>query len=281
MLQPRWRPALLTFAKLALGGALALYLAVLAAMFLAQRQMQYFPDHSSQTLESLGLEGVSVVGLVAVDGVSSDLWLAPAKDGRPVVLFFHGNAGSVADRAPRMRAYLSQGFGVAFLSYRGFGPSTAPITEAGLIADAEAAYGWLLAAGIPPERLMLAGESLGTGVAVQLAARHRVAALSLTAPYSSTVDVAAALYPWIPVRLLMKDQFRSDLYIGQIRAPILIQHGDADRVVPFHFGQKLHALAGPRARFVTLPGMGHEAIFDPATWAREMVFFAEALPDAP
>ncbi len=264
----------MTVIKVLIGGALVLYLMALGVMFAVQRQLQYFPDRSHRPPESVGLHGVSVITLTADDGVASDLWYAPAQGDRPTILFFHGNAGSVADRAERLRAYLSQGYGAAFLSYRGFGPKPAAITEAGLIADAEAAYAWLVAQGIAGGRIVLVGESLGTGVAVQIAARHPVAAMALAAPYSSTADVAAAVYPWIPVRMLMHDQFRSDLFIGQINAPILIQHGDADQVVPYRFGQKLHSLAPPGATFVTLPGLGHEAIFAPDTWAREMTFFA-------
>lgn len=247
-------------------------------MFTLQRQLQYFPDNSPRSPESVGLQGVKVIALTAADGGTSDLWVAPAQPGKPTVLFFHGNAGSVADRADRLRATLSQGFGAAFLSYRGFGRSTAAITEPGLIADADAAYAWLRAQGIAPGQIMFVGESLGTGVAVQIAARHPVGAVALATPYTSTADVAAAVYPWLPVRLLMRDQFRSDLFIGQITAPILIQHGDADQVVPYRFGQALHALAPPGTQFVTLKGAGHEAIFDPDTWAREMAFFAGISP---
>ncbi len=265
---------MLTVLKVTIGGVLGIYLLVLAGMFMLQRQLQYFPDHSPRSPESVGLQGVKVIGLTAADGVACDLWVAPAETGKPVILFFHGNAGSVADRADRLRATLSQGFGAAFLSYRGFGPSRAEITEAGLIADADAAYAWLRAQGIAPGQIMVVGESLGTGVAVQLAARHPVGAVALAAPYTSTADVAAAVYPWLPVRLLMRDQFRSDLFIGQITAPILIQHGNADQVVPYRFGQALHALSPPGTQFVTLPGLGHEAIFAPETWAREMAFFA-------
>lgn len=265
---------MLTLIKLMIGGALGIYLLVLAVMFTVQRQLQYFPDSSLRPPESVDLQEVKVVSLTAADGVTSDLWYAPAQGDKPTILFFHGNAGSVADRAGRLRATLSQGFGAAFLSYRGFGPSCAEITEPGLIADADAAYGWLRAQGIAPGQIMLVGESLGTGVAVQIAARHAVGAVALASPYTSTADVAASVYPWLPVRLLMHDQFRSDLFIGQITAPILIQHGDADVVVPYRFGQALHALAPAGTQFVTLPGLGHEAIFDPGAWARELAFFA-------
>lgn len=119
---------------------------------------------------------------------------------------------------------------------------------------------------------MLVGESLGTGVAVQLAAMQKVAAVVLEAPYSSAVDVAAELYWWLPVRSLMRDQFRSIDHIGAVTAPLLVLHGQADTVIPFSQGQKLfNAAPGPK-RFVALPGLGHEALFSPATWAREVAF---------
>lgn len=263
--------------KFAVGGLVAVYLLAVAAMFFAQRQLQYFPSHLGTTPTEAGLPQIQTVDLIAADGGKSLLWYGAAAAGKPTILFFHGNAGEVADRADRLRAYLAQGYGVAFLSYRGFGASHAPITEAGLIADATAGYHWLLAQGIAPAHLIVVGESLGTGVAVQLAATQPVAAVALGAPYSSTLDVAQGRFGWLPVRLLMHDQFRSDLYIPRISVPILIQHGDADRVIPYRYGQRLAGLAGANATLVTLQGRGHEALFTPAFWAREMAFFA-ALP---
>lgn len=263
--------------KLAFTIAVGVYLAVMLGMFAFQRSLQYFPSHQAPAPKAMGLAQVSVIELTAKDGIKSQLWFAPARAGMRTILFFHGNAGEVAGRADHMRAYMQQGYGAAFVSYRGFGASHDKITEAGLMQDAQAGYDWLIAQGVSPRNLIVVGESLGTGVAVQLAAANPVAALALGAPYSSTVDVAAASYPWLPVRLLMLDQFRSDLAIGRITAPILIQHGDADRVIPYRFGQRLFSLAGKQAQFITLKGRGHEALFDSDTWAREMAFFA-ALP---
>lgn len=255
--------------------ALGLYLVVLIAMFTFQRQLQYFPSHKAPHPDAVGLAGVDVIDLPTADSETVRLWYAQAKPGQPTVLYFQGNAGEIADRSDRFAYYQSIGFGVAFLSYRGYGDSTGSSTEAGLILDATTAYDWLIGQKIAPARIMLVGESLGSGVAVQLAAKHVVGGVALEAPYTTTADVAAGIYPWLPVRWLMKDQFRSIDHIAQITAPLLILHGDADQVIPYMFGQNLFAAANAPKTFETLPDQGHEALFDPNTWAREAAFFVQ------
>src|SRR5262249_39306345 len=146
-----------------------------------------------------GLQGVEDVELTSTDGETLQAWYSPAQAGRATILYFHGNGGEIADRPERFTAYQAQGFGAFFLSYRGYGASTGSPSEQGLINDARAAYDWLMAKGIDPGELMLVGESLGSGVAVQLAAERRVRALALEAPFASAVDVAAAAYWWLPV----------------------------------------------------------------------------------
>ena len=146
-------------------------------------------------LEPLGLVGVGLVDvqrvpLATADGETVVLWWADPAPDRPVILYFHGNAGSIAQRADRLAFYQSRGYGAAFLSWRGYGGSTGHPTEAGLMQDAEAAYAYLLAQGVAPDRIVLLGESLGSGVAVQLAARHKVAAVILEAPYTAAVDLS-------------------------------------------------------------------------------------------
>ena len=265
--------------KLALLAVPVLYAAVLSATFVMQRQLQYFPSRADPAPAEVGLTGVTRQTLTTPDGETLVLWVAPAAAGRPTILYFHGNAGSIADRADRLAFYRAQGFGAAFLSYRGYGGSSGRITEAGLITDAVAAYDWLLAEGIAGDEIVLLGESLGTGVAVQLAARRPVGAVVLEAPYTAAVDVAALVYPWLPVRLLMKDQFRSSAHIGQVTAPLLILHGTADEVIPFAMGEALFAAANQPKTFVPLEDVGHEALFDPKTWALEAAFLAKLFPE--
>ena len=256
-------------------GVVGLYLLVVVAMFVFQRQLQFFPGHRAPNPQEAGLRGVEVIDLPTPDGETVRLWYAPAAPGKPTVLYFQGNAGEIADRANRFAAYQSAGLGVAFLSYRGYGDSTGQISEAGLITDATAAYDWLITQDVAATRIMLVGESLGSGVAVQLAAKHPVGGVALEAPYTSTADVAAQIYPWLPVRLLTKDQFRSIDHIANVTAPLLIQHGDADAVIPYPMGQALFAAANTPKTFETLANQGHEALFQPAIWAREIAFFAQ------
>ena len=137
-------------------------------------------------------------------------WYAPAQGDKPTILFFHGNGGDIAGAASASPIYQQAGFGVMFLSYRGYGESTGSPSEAGLIADAKAAYDWLASRDIPADRIVLVGESLGTGVASTACLAHRaVAAIALEAPFTSAADVARLSYWWLPVGLLMKDQFQS------------------------------------------------------------------------
>jgi fermentation-respiration switch protein FrsA (DUF1100 family) len=255
-----------------------LYAAVVSGLFLMQREMMYAPARRDPSPEEAGLTGVERVRLATSDGETVVLWFAPPAQGRPVVLFLHGNAGAMADRADRLAFYQARGLGAAFLSWRGYGGSTGRPSEAGLQADGLAALAFLADRGIGPGRVVLVGESLGTGVAVQLAARQNVGAVVLEAPFTAAVDIAADAYPWVPVRWLMRDRFLSRDHIGRVRAPVLILHGEADRVVPFAMGRALHDLANPPKEFVSLGPVGHEALFDPATWARGVDFIDRVFP---
>jgi fermentation-respiration switch protein FrsA (DUF1100 family) len=174
-----------------------------------------------------------------------------------VVLYFHGNGGALRYRVARFRAVIADGNGLIALSYRGYGGSTGAPTEAGLIADAEAAYAFA-AAHYPAERIVLWGESLGSGVAVALAAGHKVDRIVLEGSFTSAADVGARAYPFLPVRLFMKDQFRSDLRIANVTAPLIFLHGMRDRVVPITLGERLYALANEPKRFVRFSDAGHE-----------------------
>src|SRR5262249_5673448 len=151
---------------------------------------------------------------------------------------------------------IANGTGLIALNFRGYGGSTGTPTEEGLHRDADAAYAFAVAR-YAPERIVLWGHSLGTGVAVRLASEKPVGKVILEAPYTSTVDVAAALFPYVPVRWLMKDQFRSDERIGAVTAPLLIMHGGRDDVISIAFGRKLFALAHEPKRFIAYDNGNH------------------------
>ena len=249
------------------------YVLITIYMYVTQRSHQYFPGRQGLTASAAGLAHVEDVRLTSSDGETLQAWYSPAQSGRATLLYFHGNGGEIADRAERFAAYQAQGFGVFFLSYRGYGASTGSPTEPGLIKDAHAAYDWLAARGIKPGEMMLVGESLGSGVAVQLAAERPVRALALEAPFASAANVAAMAYWWLPVRLLMKDKFESFAFIGKIKAPLLVIHGDLDGIVPLSEGRALFARANEPKEMVVVPGGSHVSIFSPDSWALEMRFF--------
>lgn len=268
----------MAFLKLTLATFGLLYAVALSGMYVFQRDLQYFPTRRDPAPPTLGLTGVERVALPTPDGETLVLWLSPPHEGRPTILFLHGNAGEIADPADRFAFYQARGYGVAFLSWRGYGGSSGAPSETGLLADAKAAYDHLRARGVAADRIVLVGESLGTGPAVITAAANPVGAVVLEAPYSAAVDIARAAYPWLPVGLLMKDQYRSRDHIAAIRAPLLILHGEADRVIPPGFGRRLFDAARDPKTFLSLGPVGHEALFSPDTWAAEADFIDRLMP---
>jgi uncharacterized protein len=236
---------------------LALYVGIVVLMYFAQRRLMYFPEALRTTPADAGFPQAEEVTLVAQDGEHVIVWhVAPLGD-KPVLLYFHGNAGSLRYRIDRFRPLIGNGMGLVALSYRGYGGSSGRPSEQGLLHDARAAYDFA-ARHYPVERIALWGESLGTGVAVAIASERTVRCVVLEAPYTSTVDIAAAAYPFIPVRWLMHDQFRSDLRIPHVTAPVMILHGDRDPVIPITSAERLFGLIRAPKHFTRIAGGEHE-----------------------
>jgi len=236
--------------------ALLGYGAFVALLYVTQRAMQYFPERSRTAPAAAGLPQAEEVVLDTTDGERVIVWHVPPRGNKPVVLYFHGNGGSLRLRVHRFRALTADGSGLVALSYRGYGGSSGAPSETGLAADALAAYAFTIAR-YPVERIVLWGESLGSGVAIALAAAIPVGCLILESPFTSAADVGAQTYWFVPVRLLMKDQFRSDLRIGKVMAPVLVLHGERDGVVPIALAERLYGLIKTPKRFVRFAGVGH------------------------
>jgi fermentation-respiration switch protein FrsA (DUF1100 family) len=235
------------------------YGGLLLLVYLGQRALQYFPERARTPPAAAGLPEAEEVVLDSSGGERVIVWHIPPRGEKPVVLYFHGNGGSLRGRVDRFRALAADGTGLIALSYRGYGGSSGRPTEKGLIDDALAAYAFA-AARYPASRLALWGESLGTGVAVALAAQKPVGRIVLESPFTSIADIAAQIYWFFPVRLLIKDSFRSDLLIGTVTAPFLILHGDKDSIVPIALGDQLYKLITAPKRFVRFPGAGHNEL---------------------
>jgi fermentation-respiration switch protein FrsA (DUF1100 family) len=237
--------------------AISVYAALCAFMYFAQRGLMYFPDRTRTAPADAGLPEAKEEKLVTADGETIIIWHIPPRDQtKSVVVYFHGNGGALNLRAQRFAQLALEGVGVVGVSYRGYGGSTGAPSEDGLIADGIAAYEFA-AKLYSPARVALWGESLGTGVAVAVAAEAPVAKLVLETPFTSAVDVGASVYFFLPVRFLMKDQFRSDLRIKNVKAPVLILHGENDSVVPIAFGEKLYEMIVGEKKFARFKGGAH------------------------
>jgi fermentation-respiration switch protein FrsA (DUF1100 family) len=224
--------------------------------------MLYRPPQTVRTAPAdAGLPAAEEIVLDTADGEKVIAWHVPPREGRPVVMFFPGNGDVLATRVARLRTLTEDGTGLLALSYRGYGGSSGHPTEKGLLLDAAAAYAFV-AARYPSARIVVWGFSLGTGPAVALAAARPIGKLVLEAPYTSTVDVAAAILPFFPVRALMKDQFRSDALIGKVNVPLLVMHGERDPGISIRLGERMFALANEPKRMVRFPLGGHENLDD-------------------
>lgn len=221
--------------------ALALYLIVLALAYIFQRSLLYFPPQFYNPPPDWMSE------IEAADG-SMAWWAPPARDSAPIIFVFHGNASSLDSNLHIFRDLHARGYGVLSVGYPGYPGNTGRPTQSALVAAAMAQYDWVAAQGISSERIVLYGTSLGSGVAAQLAARRGVSLIILDAPFESTFAIAKSQMRILPVRLLMKDTYRSDLALGQIDTPLIWIHGRQDRVIPLSSGQALFdGYAGPKS----------------------------------
>ena len=238
------------------------YLGGLAALFLLQRSFLFpIPQALRTAPAAAGFPQAEEHLLTTDDGERVIVWHVPAKPGHPVVLYFHGNGDFLAGFFGRFRDLIADGTGIVALSYRGYAGSSGQPSEQGLLRDAAAAYAFT-AARYSADRIVAWGFSLGSGVAVALAAEQPVAKLILEAPYTSIADVAASAFPVFPVRHVLRDPFYSDQRIGRVKAPLLIMHGARDPTIAIGFGERLFALAHEPKQFVRFAEGGHNDLDD-------------------
>ena len=260
--------------------ALGLYLLLALFMFGCQRSFLYFPDKSDPDIGDAGVEGLVAVRLESEPGLEVEHWYRPAAaaDG-PVLVVFHGNAGHIGHRVPKYRPLLDAGFGLFLAEYRGYGGNAGKPDETGLTADARAVMAYLAGAGIAGDRVIVFGESLGGGPAVKMAVEFDVAGLVLESPFTSIGDVAQAHYWYLPARWLVLDKWDNAGRIGGLRAPLLIIHGERDRVVPTRFGRELFELAPEPKQALFVPGADHNGLFNhPEVISAVIAFVREQAP---
>jgi fermentation-respiration switch protein FrsA (DUF1100 family) len=220
-----------------------LYLLLLAGMTFFQRKLMYFPNKNIAPPNEYGLWGIEEHFILSEDGTKLHLWYKPAKEGMPTIVYFHGNAGHIGDRANIIAAFASKGLGVVVTNYRGYGKSEGTPDEIGIYDDARASIKWLLGKEIPQHNIAFYGESLGTGVAIKMATEFTPKALFLQAPYTSVVNRAAEIHWYLPVKHLIRDHFNSLARIKQVTTPLTIFHGRKDNIIPVIHGETLLAAA--------------------------------------
>jgi fermentation-respiration switch protein FrsA (DUF1100 family) len=251
--------------KVIILAVVGLYAVAATVMYLAQRRFIYFPEPARTPPQTAGLPDVAERIVATPDGEKLIVWYGKAKPGQPTVLYFHGNGGALEFRSASIRRYLDHGRGMFMMSYRGYSGSTGSPSEVANVADAKLAYDALVQEGVRPEDIILYGESLGSGVATQVAAEKKVAGVILDSPFTSIAELAAQIYPWLPVNWLLTDRYDSILHIRDVHVPVFIVHGEADDIVPVEMGRHLFAAANEPKEIVTMPGAGH-AVHDDVTF---------------
>lgn len=254
------------------------YLLLAGIMFAFQRTLMYPAGKTLPAIEAVGLPGLSEVELRTKDGLLQRHWYVPARSsGAPTVVVFHGNAGQLADRVPKFSFFADAGYGVFFVGYRGYSGNEGSPTQSDLVEDAATVLNWLREQGILPEKTVLYGESLGSGVAVQLAAEQHFAAVVLEAPFTSVADVAQAHYWYLPARWLILDQWNSLAKADKLRTPVLLIHGEQDAVTNVRFGrQLLDAIQAPKEG-IFVPQAGHNDLYNFGLRERVTNFVAQTV----
>jgi fermentation-respiration switch protein FrsA (DUF1100 family) len=267
----------MTVLKWLAGLALIAWCGGVALLYFAQRSILFpIPERHRTPPDAAGFPQAEEHTLQTADGEKLVAWHVAPRAGKPVVIFFHGNGDILAWRAPWFAKLTADGTGLVAVSFRGYAGSSGSPSEAGLLQDAEAAYAFA-AQRYAPERIVSWGYSLGSGPAVALAAKHRTAALVLEAPYTSIADVAAAAFPFAPVRWFVRDPFHSDQWIADVTCPVLIMHGERDVTIPIRFGEKLYGFAREPKQMVRFPEAAHNDLDDFGTTEVARAFLAKTL----
>ncbi len=230
-------------------------------LYFFQRNILFVPGTSVPDAAEAGMPDMEVIMLPSSDGLRLLSWYRPARDALPTILYFQGNAGNLETQARLMKPLYDAGYGLFMLGYRGYGGNAGEPTEEGFIADARASLQYIRGRGVNDDEIVLYGRSLGTGVATQIATEIEARGLILQAPFTSVPDMGAERYPWLPVRLLARDQFNTIDKIAGVGEPLFIYWGSADRTVPPHHPAAVFAAAREPKAHVIIEGAGHSNLF--------------------
>ena len=229
-----------------------IYFLVLVFLYFYQRNLLYHPNENNYSEDKISVD-IENVRIKTSDNIELLGWYHEKnlKDFKTLI-FFHGNAGSLETRIHKLNHFRDMNINFLIIAWRGFSGNNGNPSEQGLYEDGKSAIDWLIKKGVSEKNLILYGESLGTGVATHLAQNKNFAGVILETPFTSMIDAAKKFYPYIPVKLLLKDKFENYKKIKNINSPILIMHGEVDQLVPFSMGKKIYEIANePKYSYFT------------------------------
>ena len=246
---------------------------IVLLLYVFQRRLIYFPDQYTPHLQDYHATDMTIETLQTKDHLDLMSWYKPATHNLPTLLFLHGNAGHIGYRMPLVRQFLKAGFGVFLLEYRGYGGNKGSPTEQGLYEDGQTALTFLYQKGINPQKIILYGESLGTGIATKLAAENPIGCVILQSPFTSLVNLSRFHYPWIIIKPW--DQFNSLERMKHIHAPLLILHGKLDQIVPFTEGLALFNEANTPKEMIEFDQQNHNDLWDAHDFYEKVIHFLQ------
>jgi len=241
------------------------YVLLLIIVFFFQGNLLYHPttDNDLQNQAERELAEIEKVKITTSDKINLIGWFYNRNlEEFKTILFFHGNAGSLENRTYKLNHFKNLNLNFLIIAWRGFNGNKGKPNEMGLYEDAKSAIKWLKARGIKEKNIILYGESLGTGVAVEVAQNKNYAGIILESPYTSMANVGKKHYPFFPVRFLLKDKFENYKKITNISVPVLIIHGKIDKIVPYAMGEKMYQLANEPKFFYSQEYGGHMVDYD-------------------
>jgi uncharacterized protein len=228
-------------------------------LYFFQRHLIYFPSKEHLSRARYNAHDMQKVVLKTDDGIKLISWYKKPKQGMPVLLYFHGNAGHIGGRMPFIRNFLNKGLGVFLLEYRGYAQNKGSPSEKGFYKDGKAAIEYLQKSGVKLKDIVLYGESIGSGVATQIGYEYPVCAMILQSPFTSLADVSKYHYPWIVIK--PKDVFDSITKVKAMHQPLLIIHGKQDTIVPYTQGETLYLHANKPKKMLSYEGRGHNDLW--------------------
>ena len=253
------------------------YLGVVLLVYFGQPRLVYFPEKPlSLTPGAIGLDYTSV-NIATSDGETLHGWWMSVPNTKGTVLFFHGNAGNISHRINYLAMFKRLGYNTLLFDYRGYGQSSGVPSESGTYLDAQAAWRYLTETrGIAPAQIVLFGESLGGAVAAWLAVQEKPGLLALASTFTSVPDLAAKLYPFLPVRWISRFDYDTRKSLQSVTCPVFIAHSPQDEIIPFEHGQQLFQAAHEPKQFLTLEG-GHNIgfIFMQPLWIKSLGAFMD------